>query len=256
MSILPLQEVRTYELERVMSLIPTGSSILEIGAGAGWQAKIFADNDFRIESIDLTDNNYAKERIWPIQNYDGTHIPFPDSHFDVVFSSNVLEHIPNVGQFQAEIKRVLKPKGIAVHVLPSVNWRFWTNISFYLFRVRQLALILLRFAQKNKPQNNRTSQKNLLSSYSEHGFIKTVIKAVIPGGHGVTGNCISELYLFSRFRWIRFFTRTGWSVMHCLPNRLFYTGHLLCGSKPNVPMRHAMSYVLGSSCLTYVLTKN
>ena len=235
--------------------MPQSGYILEIGAGAGWQASLLSQKGFAVEAIDIEQSNYSEQRIWPVRDYDGVHIPFADNSFDFVFSSNVLEHILHVEQFQAEIKRVLKPKGIAVHVLPSVNWRFWTNISFYLFRVQQLALILLRFAQKNKPQNNRTSQKNLLSLYSEHGFIKTVIKAVIPGGHGATGNCVSQVYLFSRFCWMRIFRRTGWSVRNCYPNRLFYTGHLLCGSLMSIRTRRIMSYLLGSSCLIYILTK-
>lgn len=87
-------------------------------------------------------------------------------------------------------------------------------------------------------------------------FIQTLFKAMLPPAHGAIGNSVTQLYGFSRFRWIRLFTKTGWSVTDCLPNRLFYTGHLLCGSKLNVPMRHAMSYVLGSSCLVYVLSQS
>jgi len=56
-------------------------------------------------------------------------IPFEDHAFDIVFSSNVLEHIPHVVEFQKEIQRVLKPDGIAIHVLPSSSWRVWSNMT-------------------------------------------------------------------------------------------------------------------------------
>jgi predicted SAM-dependent methyltransferase len=67
-----------------------------------------------------------------VVDYDGQRIPFGDDSFDVVFSSNVLEHIPHVDAFQQEIHRVLKPGGVAVHIVPSSSWRWWTNITHVL----------------------------------------------------------------------------------------------------------------------------
>ena len=119
-----LKRIREYELELVIPLMPPGSSVLEIGAGAGWQSKLLAEYGLGVEAIDVEDSRYESQRIWPVLIYDGENIPFPDSHFDVVFSSNVLEHIKQVDQFLDEIKRVLKPDGIAVHIVPSTSWRF------------------------------------------------------------------------------------------------------------------------------------
>jgi SAM-dependent methyltransferase len=67
--------------------------------------------------------------VWPVTDYDGRQIPFEDGTFDVVFSSNVLEHVPHVVEFQKEIHRVLKPDGVVVHVLPSSSWRVWTSMT-------------------------------------------------------------------------------------------------------------------------------
>jgi predicted SAM-dependent methyltransferase len=44
----------------------------------------------------------------------------------------VLEHIAHIDEFQKEIQRVLKPGGCAIHIMPSGNWRFWTNITVLL----------------------------------------------------------------------------------------------------------------------------
>lgn len=41
--------------------------------------------------------------------YDGKTIPFPDHHFDAVFSSEVLEHVFNPDEILPEIRRVMKP---------------------------------------------------------------------------------------------------------------------------------------------------
>jgi SAM-dependent methyltransferase len=43
--------------------------------------------------------------------YDGRHLPFPDNHFDAVFTTEVFEHVFNLPQILGELNRVLKPGG-------------------------------------------------------------------------------------------------------------------------------------------------
>jgi SAM-dependent methyltransferase len=116
----------------VVSLLPAHGRILEIGAGTGWQAKVLASQGYDVSAIDVPYSNYRENRIWPVIDYDGKNIPFKDNTFDIVFSSNVLEHILHIYEFQKEIHRVLKPSTWAIHVLPSGSWRFWTNITHCL----------------------------------------------------------------------------------------------------------------------------
>ena len=129
--------------------LPAGTSVLEIGAGAGWQARTLAELGFAVQAIDVdvAGAGYKEIREWPVILYDGDRIPFSDRCFDIVFSSNVLEHIPQVDRFQAEIKRVLTPGGIAVHVVPTGSWRFWTNLAYYPVLARRY----LRKYLANKP---------------------------------------------------------------------------------------------------------
>jgi ubiquinone/menaquinone biosynthesis C-methylase UbiE len=107
--------------------------LLEIGGGTGWQAKFLSQRGFEVESIDVTSN---ETKVWPVRVYDGFHIPFDDNHFDLVFSSNVLEHIPHIVDFQKEIQRVLKRDGMALHLVPSSSWRFWSNLTEIIKRWR------------------------------------------------------------------------------------------------------------------------
>ena len=48
------------------------------------------------------------------------NLPFEDSIYDFVFASHVLEHIPNDRKALLEIRRILKPNGIAVLPVPIV----------------------------------------------------------------------------------------------------------------------------------------
>lgn len=51
-------------------------------------------------------------------------IPFPDDWFDVVFTNMVFEHVKDLSGVLGEMRRVLKPDGVSVHLFPSLEvWR-------------------------------------------------------------------------------------------------------------------------------------
>ena len=127
-----LYAIRMHELGVVLDMLPPEGRVLEVGAGTGWQAKALEYRGYNISAIDLPSSNYHENLVWPVTEYDGKKIPFEDNTFDIVFSSNVLEHIPHIYEFQKEIHRVLKPDGCVLHVLPSSSWRLWTNITHLL----------------------------------------------------------------------------------------------------------------------------
>jgi SAM-dependent methyltransferase len=53
-------------------------------------------------------------------NVDIQSLPFADETYDFIFASHVLEHIPNDRKALAEIRRILKPNGVAVLPVPIV----------------------------------------------------------------------------------------------------------------------------------------
>jgi len=235
---------------------PNGKMILEIGAGTGWQARTLAAHGYMVQALDTASSNYAASRIWPIVEYDGHHIPFPDGYFDIIFSSNVLEHIPHLYEFQTELKRVLKPDGVAIHVVPSGWWRFWTNVTHYPFMLKTLVTMIL-FAGEHAPrhQNEYRTYRTISSHVSSHIKNNLTIKAIFPCRHGEIGNAVSEIYLFSGPRWRGIFESTGWQIKRHFANNLFYTGNAIFGSVIPIQLRKCLSYILGSVCHIFVLTK-
>lgn len=124
-----LREIRERELAMVVRLFPPGSRILEIGGGSGWQAKRLSDLGYDVTSIDIVTSVYLHDRVFDVQVYDGKAVPFGDSSFDAVFSSNALEHIELIEPYQHELLRVVKRNGRAVHLIPSSSWRAWTIVT-------------------------------------------------------------------------------------------------------------------------------
>ena len=124
-----LDAIRGAELDTIASFFPVGARILEIGAGTGKQALELQRRGFEVTAIEVADSNYAAHRVFPIKDYDGRTIPLGDRSVDLVFSSNVLEHVEDLSRMHAEIRRVLAPGGACIHVLPTHTWRFWTTLT-------------------------------------------------------------------------------------------------------------------------------
>lgn len=242
--------IRELELAVLLNWFPRGGRILEIGAGAGWQAKSLAGHGFEVEAVDLAGGRYDQVRIWPVTLYDGQHLPFPDQHFDAVFSSNVLEHIPHLEQFQDEIRRVLTLSGVALHVLPTPSWRAWTACAFYVNLAKRLLARLNRKTGGGGRPVDREPGGAPAPAGSTGGGIR-----LWPGRHGERGCLLDELYLFSARRWRRFFRSTGWQVMWDQPLGLFYTGHRIRGERLGVRARLRLARLLGSSSRAFLLRK-
>jgi SAM-dependent methyltransferase len=73
---------------------------------------VFASQLLRHNSIDPTDRIIAAS---------GEALPFPDNHFDIVFSIAVLEHVKDLDRVMAEALRVCKPSGCVVMNVPNYN---------------------------------------------------------------------------------------------------------------------------------------
>ena len=62
-----------------------------------------------------------------LAEYDGRVLPFPDAVLDVVLTSHVLAHLRNAPN-ACEVRRVLKPRGVAISIVPTATWRIWTSL--------------------------------------------------------------------------------------------------------------------------------
>lgn len=247
-SIEHLHTLRAHELEQIVAQFPRGATILEIGAGTGAQAQELSRRGFQVTAIDLPQSTYSEHRVYPVTDYDGRSLPCPDASLDVVFSSNVLEHVPDLAPLQQEIKRVLKPGGYCVHVLPTGAWRFWTSLAAFndsWSRIRPRLRELL-------PQRLRRGEVSRLHlAWTE--VRREAGRPFTPTPHGETGNAFTELWTFSRTRWVREFRRHGFVVESARPMGLFYTGYMIFGADWDLARRQRLAPWLGSACCIYRL---
>lgn len=242
-----LHVIREFEYRLVLERLQPGARILEIGGGTGYQAKRLAGDGFQVESIDVPDSNYAGQLEYPVRQYDGRNIPFGDASFDIVFSSNVLEHVRDLHFLQGEIRRVLRPGGYCVHLMPSGAWRFWTNVAHYVELVQRLAMLAPRLLPRGISRQALGDAFAVLrlAAGTARGY------AIVPR-HGEAGNAITEIATFGARHWKRHFEREGYALREVAPTGLFYTGHMVFGNRLSLGARQRLASRMGSACVIYV----
>jgi SAM-dependent methyltransferase len=246
-----LNTLRSAEIDKIVQhLRPAGAYLLELGAGTGQQALELERRGFKVAAIEIPSSNYAQNRLFPIVDFDGRHIPFGDASFDIVFSSNVLEHVPDLVQMHKEIRRVLKPNGYAVHVLPTHAWRFWTTISAFPTAVQYAGTI----GSQLKPRWPFTLAEVRRLAGAWHPAGRHLLAPFGQQRHGERGNILSETWLFHPGWWRRNFRANGFDIIRDEPMGLFYTGNMTFNSHWSLEQRARLARVLGSACHIFELT--
>ncbi len=99
-----------------------GALVLDVGGGPGYFADAFETRGARYVGVEPDAGEMSAAGITPANAVrgDGTRLPFRDNTFDVTYSSNVAEHIPNPWEMGEEMLRVTKPGGLAI-----VSYTVW-----------------------------------------------------------------------------------------------------------------------------------
>ncbi len=243
-----LEKLRQMEWDGVKHLFKPQMRVLEIGGGNGYQAHLISSWGCEVISIDLI----GRPPTWPVnyfdvQGYDGLNLPFPANSFDLVFSSNVLEHVPvkNLPLLLQESRRVMRnPQARAIHILPTPAWRFWNSMAHYAYLLKYV----LGYG-KTAMMPTIPSRDDALQRYSLPYLIK---RAMIPAPHGEYPSALSELYFYRKKRWVDEFRQAGLNTEQLLNLNVFYTGY---GLTQNVspPNRTRLAHYLGAATYAYVL---
>jgi len=240
-----LERLRLLEFSNLAPLLKPGMRVLEIGGGSGYQASLIAQRGCRVTSIDLVD--VRPHRVYfQVQPYDGRTFPCETGSVDLVFSSNVLEHVRDLPTIFQEMRRVLAPGGHTVHLMPSSTWRFCTTAAYVVYVAMSLAGL-----QKDSPgTGGRAVSRGLLAEKAKRlGRFEVLRRAIREPfrPHGEFRNAFSELYYYRAARWKRVFEANGFEVCQTFGSGVFYTGYSLL---PRLSMRarKIAARVLGSAC--------
>ncbi len=228
-----LHAIRKRELDIVFSQCPkdTFKHALELGAGTGFQSSLLIHwasrlicTDFNFMRLEKTDNESINYVICDAQEIGYT---FKDNQFDLIFSSNLLEHLPDSPKSLLGIHRVLKDNGIAVHVVPNLFWKL-CHLLFYFPNK-----FVTYFEKMIEPGGLGTTIKRVLGSHADetkaahglaydnnpqrHAIQRSLIsRLALPKPHGASLNNLQEFKVFRKSRWKKEFTAANFRVVKTL----------------------------------------
>lgn len=110
-----------------------GQTILDCGCGRGFYLKMLRHlGGARLFGVDLelpylrkAHRNTADLPAILVSNASIYELPFPDGTFDAVILSEILEHVERDVDALREVRRVLKPGGLALITVPHADYPFW-----------------------------------------------------------------------------------------------------------------------------------
>jgi SAM-dependent methyltransferase len=106
--------------------------ILDVGCGIGTYVRRFRRYSDDVHGVEVEPERVAEAsaELPNIVLGVGEALPYPDDHFDLVFSNEVIEHVDDDRATAAEMVRVTKPGGTVVAFAPNRLYPFETHGAY------------------------------------------------------------------------------------------------------------------------------
>ncbi len=104
-------------VEAIISISPmVKGKVMDLGCGSKPYRSLFDCDEYIGVDFENPGHPHLNEQVDVF--YDGKTLPFENNSFDVIFSSEVFEHVFNMHELLVEIKRVLRPGGKLIFTCP------------------------------------------------------------------------------------------------------------------------------------------
>jgi len=132
--------VNSYDLERRLSIVfdelllwdLTGLRTLDLGCGSGWFTQRALERGVHVTSLDISTTlvqmAHGRTQTRAV-TADAIQPPFASGSFDLIISSEMLEHLERPECGIREIARLLAPGGIVVLTMPNRRWLWLVNLA-------------------------------------------------------------------------------------------------------------------------------
>lgn len=111
-------------VENIESFLPTGSTVLDLGAGTCVLTKLLRERGYTVKPVDIKNRSCYPDIICEI--YDGEHLPFKKDQFTACILIAVLHHTPDPEVILKEAVRVSKRVIVYEDAVTNIFQRLYT----------------------------------------------------------------------------------------------------------------------------------
>ena len=151
--------------------IVAGKKVLDIASGSGYGTRILSEVAEKAYGVDVDETAVAyAQKHFAASNIEykvgnGTQIPLGDDSVDVVVTFETIEHIEDYAQFLHEIKRVLKPDGLAIISTPNdLEFAEGNHFHIHEFEYQELTRAIKKYFKNISPYFQATWKYVMLGS--------------------------------------------------------------------------------------------
>lgn len=127
--------------------VPREAAILDVGTSTGANLRLLKDLGYsKVTGVDSSPQAIefcSVKGLGPVELGDVCKLPFPDSTFDIVFATDIIEHVDNDMAALQELRRVLRSSGRALITVPAfqVLWGVQDEVGHHKRRYRLKGLV-------------------------------------------------------------------------------------------------------------------
>jgi spore maturation protein CgeB len=167
--------------------------LLDVGCNIGLFLKVSRQEGFDVLGVELNKDcaEYGRKHYdLDIRSNYLDEVAFPDEYFDVITLFDVLEHVPDMHGFIAEVRRILKADGMLVLQLPNLNsvmagitksnWN-WLTPPDHLYHFTPYTINKFLYLKGFSPKRTRSWEpadefaNNVLSSFKAKNLLGRII---------------------------------------------------------------------------------
>lgn len=124
--------IHDYVASKIKEEITRGSTILEIGSGAGAFTKRLSKMGYKVKAVDIDSTEYEEidgVEFFLVKQDDDLSKIFGNEQFDAVVAIEVIEHVKNTWNFLINAKKMLSPNGKIFLTTPNLS-SFYSRLVF------------------------------------------------------------------------------------------------------------------------------
>jgi ubiquinone/menaquinone biosynthesis C-methylase UbiE len=246
--------IREFEIDRVLGDFNEGhfDRALELGCGSGRTSKHLAFYCKKLTAMEYNENllvEQSDDRVTFITGDAQDLSRFGDGEMNLIFSSSLIEHLPDPDKCLAECGRVIDHDGLIVHTVPNRTWKIFNLLLYYPFGIKTVLGGIFSSKKSLWTGGPRATETGIDSNLRPVGK-RLSLKNLLPKTHGISQGHFMEFKRWGQKHWIGIFEKNGLEVPEII--RLpFYFGW---GYNFRLLIRFG-NFLGSSSCTAYVLRK-